>query len=359
MIEVFAVEPTAAQLVGRGLAPGSHEIEVDGRTYGLDGPLGAVEVTALRPGTTYAVRLDGRDATALTTLTEPPGRLVARFATVSDLHIGERGFGHWPRLRHPGTGGQSHPMICATAALDETVRWGAERLVVKGDLSHHCRRWEYDLLAPLLQACPVPLVLIPGNHDGGNHHIDDAEACLAAHGLRLHMDVEVVDLPSLRVVAVNSMVPHRDRGGLLGRWSRIEGALQDARGPCLLATHHQLMTKPVPTYLPPGILFPHANRFLSRVGAANPATLVTSGHSHRHRRRRHGSVVVTEVGSVKDHPGTWAGYLVYEGGIVQVVRRVAAPQAIAWTERTAASVFGVWGRWSPGRLADRSFSHTW
>ena len=43
--------------------------------------------------------------------------------------------------------------------------------------------------------------------------------------------------------------------------------------------------------------------------------------------------MVTEVGSTKDHPGTWAGYLVYEGGIVQTVRRIMDPTALAWTER--------------------------
>jgi 3',5'-cyclic-AMP phosphodiesterase len=359
VIEVFAVEPAAAQLIGRGLAPGQHAIELDGRTLSIAGPVGALEVTGLTPGTTYDVRLDGRLATTLTTLAEPPGRLVGRLATLSDLHVGERGFGHWPRLHHDGTGPDGHPMLCATAALDEAVRWGAERIVVKGDLSHNCVRREYDLLAPLLQRCPVPLVLIPGNHDGGNHHVDDPADCLAAHGLKLHTDVAVIDLPSLRLVAVNSVVPRRDWGRVLGRWPRIEAALRDAPGGCLLTTHHQLMTTPVPTYLPPGIVFPHANRFAAKVAAANPSTLITSGHSHRHRRHQRGPVVITEVGSVKDHPGTWAGYLVYEGGIVQVVRRVAAPAAIAWTERTATSVFGIWGRWSPGRLRDRSFTHSW
>ena len=78
--------------------------------------------------------------------------------------------------------------------------------------------------------------------------------------------------------------------------------------------------------------------------------MVTSGHTHRHRARRHGPLLVTEVGSPKDYPGTWAGYLVYEGGIVQTVRRVMAPEAIRWTQRTARMFGGAWGRWSPGRL---------
>jgi hypothetical protein len=50
---------------------------------------------------------------------------------------------------------------------------------------------------------------------------------------------------------------------------------------------------------------------------------------------------VTEVGSPKDYPGTWAGYVVHEGGIRQVVRRVAAPEVIRWTESTDGPCSGV------------------
>ena len=40
-----------------------------------------------------------------------------------------------------------------------------------------------------------------------------------------------------------------------------------------------------------------------------------------------------EVGCVKDFPGTWAEYRVYEGGIMQVVHRISTPDALAWSER--------------------------
>jgi hypothetical protein len=123
--------------------------------------------------------------------------------------------------------------------------------------------------------------------------------------------------------------------------------------------HHQLTTAPVTTYPPPGVPAAEARRFLDEVAAAQPRTIVTSGHTHRHRARRHGPLVVTEVGSPKDYPGTWAGYLVYEGGIVQTVRRVMAPDAIRWTQRTARMFGGAWGRWSPGRLGDRCLSQRW
>ena len=50
-----------------------------------------------------------------------------------------------------------------------------------------------------------------------------------------------------------------------------------------------------------------------------------------------------EVGCVKDFPGTWAEYRVYDGGILQVVHRMSTPEALAWSEqcRDLYSDFGV------------------
>ena len=46
---------------------------------------------------------------------------------------------------------------------------------------------------------------------------------------------------------------------------------------------------------------------------------------------------------MKDFPGTWAEYRVYDGGILQVVHRVSSPEALAWSEecRDLYSDFGV------------------
>ena len=65
------------------------------------------------------------------------------------------------------------------------------------------------------------------------------------------------------------------------------------------------------------------------------------------------------MGSTKDYPGQWAGYAVHEGGIRQAVFRVADEAAIAWTETTRRAMGGVWGWWSPGRLADRCWTLEW
>jgi hypothetical protein len=139
----------------------------------------------------------------------------------------------------------------------------------------------------------------------------------------------------------------------------VPDAVGDADGPAMILTHHPPMPLAVPWFWPPGVPSPEANRFLDRVAHANPRVWLTAGHTHRHRRHQRGTIVITEVGSTHDYPGTWAGYVVHEGGVRQVVRRVAAPDAIVWTEATRRTVGGAWGRWSPGRISDRSFSHTW
>src|SRR5690606_16719143 len=129
--------------------------------------------------------------------------------------------------------------------------------------------------------------------------------------------------------------------------------------PVLVALHHQPMRFRWPTYLPPGIPGPQIRPVLRDLRTANRRLLVTAGHTHRHRRRQLEGVTVTEVGSTKDFPGTWAGYHVHEGGITQVVRRIAEPSCIRWTDHARRADGGVWGWWAPGRLDDRCFTTTW
>jgi hypothetical protein len=69
-------------------------------------------------------------------------------------------------------------------------------------------------------------------------------------------------------------------------------------------------------------------------------------------------VPTVEVGCVKDFPGTWAEYRVFEGGILQVVHRISAPDALAWSERCRGlyADFGLdYAAYALGRLEDRCF----
>lgn len=358
---VFAVEDTSVQLVWRALPPGEHTVELDGRTatvVGTGGPA-AVAVDGLAVGTTYDVVVDGRVSASCRTLEPPPGRELFRFATVSDLHVGDGWtFGVLPTVRDPH-GADDPPVIrAARAAVAELAAWGAQLVVAKGDLTHHGHAEEFELAAELLSEPGIPVVATRGNHDVRKDHVD-GRPLLAAAGIELAAaTIAVRDVPGLRIVAADSTMPLRHPGSFGAVRSQLLDAL-DVDGPAFVAAHHQFQRLPFPTHWPPGILGPESGRVLDAVAAANPATVLTSGHTHRHRARRVGPLLLTEVGSPKDHPGTWAGYVVHEGGIRQVVRRVMAPSAIRWTDDTRRALLGIWGRYSPGRLDDRCLVHRW
>ena len=123
--------------------------------------------------------------------------------------------------------------------------------------------------------------------------------------------------------------------------------------------HHHLQRLPLATFWPPGVPSLEATRFLGAVAAVKPASFVSTGHTHRHRRRRVGPLVLTEVGSPKDFPGVWAEYRVYEAGITQVVHRISSPEALAWSERCRHLYSDVgldYETYALGGLEDRCFN---
>ena len=163
----------------------------------------------------------------------------------------------------------------------------------------------------------------------------------------------------LRLVLINTA--HGDpryHGGQLPANSAQIAALARAATGAWVCLHHPPEMLRFPTVYPPGFPFGESRRCSRRSPRRQPATFVTCGHRHRNRRYDYGPLVVTEVGSTKDYPGVWAGYKVFEGGIIQLVRRTARPDVMAWTEARAGRERPV-ARWSPGRLADRCFTVEW
>ena len=169
-----------------------------------------------------------------------------------------------------------------------------------------------------------------------------------------------MDVPGVRILFGHTPVPGLHGGRLAETHARELAQLAgETAGPVVLVAHHPPRRLPVQTYYPPSISWRDSNLLLGSVSAANPATLRLAGHTHRNRLYRSRGVTVAEVGATKDYPGQWAAYTVYERGIRQVVRRIARPDVIAWTEMTRRAAFGVWGWWSPGRLGDRSWALEW
>jgi len=391
LISVFAVEDTTAQVVWRALPAREVCLSAGGRAvhvvatepawlrrkgkpprpladgpFEVGGPGGAV-IDGLLPATDYDLTVAAAGArpqvvARFTTLPSPPGRLLCRFATINDIHIGERRFGaihNIEDVKPLPPGWETYSLRCARAAISDAVAWGAEALVVKGDLTRDGAPAEFRDVGRLLAGWPVPIEVTLGNHDFHDLHVEP-RALLAESGIDVPYEPWSRDLPGIRLILGLSPIPGRRHGAVDAHQSaQLASLAGQSVAAAFVALHHQPQRWRLPNQYPPGIPGPEANALLDALALANPATLVGTGHTHRHRRHRHGTVVVVETGSTKDYPGTWTGYAVHEGGIRQVARRITAPEVISWTESTYWALGGLWGRWSPGPLAERSFSHTW
>lgn len=365
-LEVFGVGPDWVQLTWSRLGPGPVRVTVGDRVQEVDadGGPGSVVVDGLPGDTAVDVEVSGagidRPVRLTTrTLRPPGGRELLRLATISDVHVGSLATGYLHTIAEIPPPEVPHPVRCLQAALAELTAWGAEHLVIKGDLVDRSDRDKWDAAGAALAGLGIPIHLVPGNHERSKTGDVDPVAAAATHGLSLVTETTAVDHGGVRIVMADTTRPGTDFGTLGPVGDAIVAQAASATGPVLVALHHQLMWWPFPTYLPVGITKAAAGHFVEDLAAANPRVLVTSGHTHRHRRHDRNGITLTEVGSTKDFPGTWAGYQFFEDGVIQTVRRIGAPSAIRWTDHTRRAALGVWAHWSPGRLGDRCFAVRW
>jgi 3',5'-cyclic AMP phosphodiesterase CpdA len=292
------------------------------------------------------------------TLPRPAGELLCRFATVNDVHFGETECGRiddhplGPILRRrPGE--RPYPELMNGAAVEEITEIEPEVVIVKGDLSNDGTDEEWAAFeACYRDAFGTRLHVVRGNHD-------------AHRGQTAYAGDQWITLAGLAVALLDTTIPHATPGAL--RPEQIEW-LDDhlaTAGRTLLLGHHQ-------QWVPGGGgperrsddyfgLHPDSSDALDSVCVRHGNVIgYAAGHTHRHRVRRMAAsgLPTIEVGCVKDFPGSWAEYRVYEGGVMQVVHRISDPEALRWSNRCRIlySDFGVdYVRYAMGELGDRCF----
>ena len=318
----------------------------DGAVF-FDGPRPIV-LDALHADTAYR-----HEDIEFRTLARPDGQRLATVATVNDLHFGEIECG---RVEIPGLdigpvlqsepGQDPYPEVMNRAAVAEMDALCPDAVVAKGDITDSSRTEELEAFFELYDGVfGDRLWWTRGNHD----------TKLPPNGPRQ------VDLPGVTLAIVDTAVPGRAGGGIGGdtlEWLDQVGA--DADRPVLIFGHHHCWMPGSKSR--PDAYFgirPDDSEQLVAVVARRPALVgYFSGHTHRNRVRHFpatGAVPWVEVACVKDFPGTWAEYRVFEGGILQISHRISDPEALAWSERCRAMVFGYYPTYAFGELRDRCF----
>jgi 3',5'-cyclic-AMP phosphodiesterase len=314
--------------------------------------LDVYQLDGLQPATTYDVR-----GQAVRTLDRPAGQLLCRFGTVNDVHFGEIECGRIDDhaegpIQRVGPDETPYPETMNRGAAAEMLSADLAAVFVKGDLSVDGRPDEWAAF----EACyrdtfGERLHVVRGNHD-------------SYQGQTEYAGDRWVVLPGVAVALMDTAIPQKTTGRLSAaqlEWLDTHAGASDR--PVVVMGHHQQWTPSGNGHRSDDYfgLHPDPSDALAEVIARRRSIVAyTAGHTHRHRVRRLDSGVPTvEVGCVKDFPGTWAEYRVYEGGLMQVVHRISTADALAWSERCRHlySDFGVdYETYALGTLADRCFT---
>jgi len=294
------------------------------------------------------------------TLDRPPGALLCRFGTVNDVHFGEIEAGRIDDepggpIQRVADGEAPYPETMNRGATAEMAAADLAAVIVKGDLTldgapHELEAFERcyrDVFGDRLH-------VVRGNHD-------------AYRGQDYYSRDQWVELPGVAIALMDTTIPCKTTGSLsAAQLEWLDARAAESGVPVIVMGHHQQWLGSVdgrPANRSDDYfgMHPDASDALSGVIERRPAIVAyTAGHTHRHRVRRLPSGVPSvEIGCVKDFPGTWAEYKVYEGGIMQVVHRVSTPEALQWSERCRHlySDFGIdYETYALGRLEDRCFN---
>jgi Icc protein len=303
--------------------------------------------TGLPPDTVVAV-----DGTEARTLPRPPGELLTRVATVNDVHFGEVECGRLddstlgPILR-VADGEEAYPEVMNRGAVTEIDAIEPAAVIVKGDLSASGLPEEFDAFASAYGHFGARLHVIRGNHDAYDGQGDYA-------GDRF------VDLPGVRLALLDTARAQRAGGSLdAAQVEWLDTVAAESDRPVLVMGHHHpwLGGRRHDDYF--GIHPDPSEALLAVVARRRRIAGYFAGHTHRNRVRYHattGPVPFVEVACVKDFPGSWAEYRVFEGGILQVHHRISSPDALAWSERCRGlyADFGLdYVAYAFGALSDR------
>jgi predicted phosphodiesterase len=295
------------------------------------------------------------DGVVFRTLPRPPGQLLARFATVNDVHFGEtecgiiEGLEMGPIFR-VGDGEDPYPQTMNQGAIAEMAAIEPDAVIVKGDLTAWGTVEEYDEFLAAYGVFGDRLHHVRGNHD-------------AYFGATFASDApQLVDLPGVRLAVLDTAIPGETNGTVTpGSLAWLADIAAASDRPVLVFGHHHVWspesrTRPDNYF---GIRPDPSEQLIDLVARQPRIRGYFAGHTHRNRVRRFavaGDRPWVEVACVKDFPGSWAEYRVYEGGILQVHRRISTPAALAWTEQTRGMFGGQYFDYAFGRLEDRCFT---
>lgn len=339
------------------------------RSMTTTGPFHFAVIGGLEPDEEYVLEITGAATRGVEpseyfprtvrTLARPSGALLATIATANDVHFGERECGRIEAFGDvqpgpvfaPEPGDPPYPDMMNEGAITDIEALNPDVVLVKGDLTTYGTEPEFASFLAAWSRLGARLRYVRGNHDAS---VSDEIAKIDTP--------YVIELPGVTLAIVDTVLPRQASGRFLAAdlaW--LDELAAEATKPILVFGHHHVWSprakRREPGYF--GINPDDSEALIALVARREAIAGYFAGHTHRNRVRRFEEarmVPFVEVACVKDYPGSWAEYGVYEGGYSQVMRRVSAPNALAWTEKTRQMFGGHYRDYALGSIESRCFT---
>ena len=159
---------------------------------------------------------------------------------MSDIHVGLEDFGILGRLTDVE---QGQTMRSARAAIDEATAWGAQSLLIKGDITQDGKSDEWSAAPQIFKDLDptLDIVATAGNHDVKKCR--DLEPDVAIGSLTGSFDsVQVRSLPGAEILLVDTTVMERGHGKISA--ADFERIVELTRGTNLSLIHISEPTRP-------------------------------------------------------------------------------------------------------------------
>jgi 3',5'-cyclic AMP phosphodiesterase CpdA len=276
---------------------------------------------------------------------------------MNDVHFGETECGLLGTEEEIGPvfrsapGDDPYPEVMNRGAIAAVQALAPDAIVVKGDLTDKGTEAEYEAFLRAYTKLGERMHHVRGNHDA---MVTETIATTGPFA---------VELPGATLAVLDTVRPGTDRGRVSQEqldW--LDDVAGSSTAPVLVFGHHHPWDpsshERSETYF--GINPDDSDALCEVIARRESIAGYFAGHTHRTRARHFPqarNVPVVEIACVKDYPGAWAEYRIYEDGYTQLTRRVDTTEAMAWTEQTRGMFAGLYRDYALGELNDRCFTY--
>ncbi|MBX9724630.1 MAG: metallophosphoesterase, partial [Candidatus Obscuribacterales bacterium] len=292
---------------------------------------------------------------SFSTLARPSGKLLSVIVTLNDVHIGETicGFDSKHPKRKPVLHNESgripYAEMMSRNAIAEIEELNPDAVLIKGDLTDSGRPDELQQFLKLWGKFGNKLHWVCGNHD--------------VHTVRPPNAIRMQRIDQAGIIL--AMLDTSIEGKATGQFSDdqlawLENIAKTAEHPVMVFGHHHIWNpkaKRDPNFF--GINPNDSEKLIELFQKYKCFAGYFAGHTHsNHVEFVDGlpEVPFVECASVKEFPGAWDEYRIYEHGIEQIMHRITAKESLRWEELTSKLEAGHYEQRHFGKLKDRCFT---